>query len=533
MAPTNPTLIAALEDARRGETGPAERCLSAFEAGSQSGAWRDALQGGLWEADPHRPLPATERLLATASDDPHPSGEALVTCMTAALLLHDPGAARTCARVARVPGRGRWELARAWVLNLTAILLEDETALAPIPLGTLERHVADEGWADLTIRTAALKAFAMLCGGDVEGGLREARRASRMSQVEELPTAQYFAHMILARARRCVGSSHQAVRVLRSVAEVAPAQWGGWLAYETVMAGGPPAVSALDRLRGERATPSSFTVAAGAAAGLLSSEGTPLASNDAPELLRPFMVELEDLEVAVGLAPVGVASEAMQQWAMGSRNDAPHGLLGLGAVGEETEFGSPAAVIVGSTLPVRRWLRGALSRLAPADALVLDASTKGRERIELAVAALALACGALDEAQLFRQIYGFTFVRSTHRGVLDVLLSRIRKRIEPHASVTREGENISLQVERPMMVSDPRCRIDSRERVLHLVAREGRLGTSDAAERLGIPFRTAQDAIAQLIDEGALHKVREGRRVAYRVEDTTLSEPTRRKESER
>ena len=81
-----------------------------------------------------------------------------------------------------------------------------------------------------------------------------------------------------------------------------------------------------------------------------------------------------------------------------------------------------------------------------------------------------------------------------------------------------------------MVVADPRCRIDASERVLHLMAREGRLGTTAAAKRLGIPFRTAQDAIAKLVEDGALCKVREGRRIAYRVEDTTLSEPTRRKE---
>jgi hypothetical protein len=56
----------------------------------------------------------------------------------------------------------------------------------------------------------------------------------------------------------------------------------------------------------------------------------------------------------------------------------------------------------------------------------------------------------------------------------------------------------------------------------------GAMSAEHAAQRLGVPLRTVQALLAQLVEEGECHADKNGRRVQYRVEDTTFSEPTQR-----
>ena len=64
------------------------------------------------------------------------------------------------------------------------------------------------------------------------------------------------------------------------------------------------------------------------------------------------------------------------------------------------------------------------------------------------------------------------------------------------------------------------------DRVLQLVAKRGSVTAKDAAGALGIPLRSAQSALKELVEGGACKLRRDGRKVAYEVEDTTFREPT-------
>ena len=75
-------------------------------------------------------------------------------------------------------------------------------------------------------------------------------------------------------------------------------------------------------------------------------------------------------------------------------------------------------------------------------------------------------------------------------------------------------------------MTDPRCTQALEDLMLHLFARQGGGTAKGAASELNVPLRTAQLALKQLVDEGAVLVARKGRKVTYSVEDSTFSEPT-------
>ena len=364
-------LARTLDQARHGLVSNAETVLASLErnANPADEVWQATFRGVLWELGVVSELPSPASVAAYVELAHHASAELLVTCATAALTNADLALLGECVKLARVDGEQRWKLAQAYLLHVAALMTGDTNpAASSSSIDELERHVADTGWADLTVRVASLKAMAQLHRGDRETGLREARRASRMAQVEELPAAQYLAHLALARARRASGRSHHAVRVLRSVAVVAPSPWRSWLTFETLMAGGSAAVAALTPERNAGTSLSPLLAATRWAATFLSMDGS-IPSDSAPPLPQPFATELYDLRYAVGAGPSDRVSEPMRAWVEGKTPDAPHGLLGLSAIalGELADDASSrtAAVIMGTDLPIRRWLRCALVAIAP------------------------------------------------------------------------------------------------------------------------------------------------------------------------
>jgi len=62
--------------------------------------------------------------------------------------------------------------------------------------------------------------------------------------------------------------------------------------------------------------------------------------------------------------------------------------------------------------------------------------------------------------------------------------------------------------------------------VLRALATLGATSANATADALRMPLRTVQAVLQQLVAEGACSIERDGRHVAYRIEDTTFSEAT-------
>jgi predicted transcriptional regulator len=79
-----------------------------------------------------------------------------------------------------------------------------------------------------------------------------------------------------------------------------------------------------------------------------------------------------------------------------------------------------------------------------------------------------------------------------------------------------------------MLIPDPRVSQRTSDRVLRLLAERGAASARDAAGALHVSLRTAQAALTELAGSGACDARKAGRNVAYVVEDTVFSEPSRR-----
>jgi DNA-binding transcriptional ArsR family regulator len=141
-------------------------------------------------------------------------------------------------------------------------------------------------------------------------------------------------------------------------------------------------------------------------------------------------------------------------------------------------------------------------------------------------------------------VYGFPFVAHRHRAVLDVLCHRMRRMLGGAGEVRREGADgapgsglvaespnggpagpsLALALEEAIVVPDMRCVLPTADRVLRALATSGATSASAAADSLRMPLRTVQAVLQQLVAEGACTIERDGRRVAYRIEDTTFTQ---------
>jgi hypothetical protein len=176
-----------------------------------------------------------------------------------------------------------------------------------------------------------------------------------------------------------------------------------------------------------------------------------------------------------------------------------------------------------------RLLHLGVGLLDVAELVRIKQAQRAQGRVETLLAILALAPPqGLAETSAFREAYGFEFVAELHRGVFDVLLHRARAALEDAGSLERGAGTLALRAERPLLIPDPRVSQRTADRVLRLLAERGRASAKDAAGALGVSLRTAQGALAELSDSGACEVEKDGRNVAYVVEDTVFSEPSQR-----
>lgn len=85
---------------------------------------------------------------------------------------------------------------------------------------------------------------------------------------------------------------------------------------------------------------------------------------------------------------------------------------------------------------------------------------------------------------------------------------------------------IALLLRDTIVVPDMRCILPTADRVLRALALLGATSATVAAETLHMPLRTVQAVLQELVSEGACTIERDGRRVAYKIEDTTFTQVT-------
>jgi hypothetical protein len=396
----------------------------------------------------------------------------------------------------------------------------------------LERIFADLSSARESrgvVEVTVLRALVELSLGKRAEGVAFARRAALMARSESLPEAELLANLVLARVRRHTGKPHLAVRIADAVARRAPEFADGWLNWERLLAGGIGVETPL----AAGTSPAARAVWAGRDLMLAARGGQrPAFEHAASELLAATagfrdihdeattLIALLDFErdVAADLTP----------FKTGETDELARGLFGAGVPSGDAE---PAIRIVATARPGERGRRISCDGLGLfGDCRLLSADDGMRRvhgRTDAGLAVLVLwGPTPLSEEDFFRRVYGFAYSRRAHRGVLDVLVHRMRKRVGASGNVMRSDGNLWLDLHEAIAVSDPRCSPPAAARILSALARQPRATAESIAARLGITVRGAQMALRELVADGACSTRRRGRHLEYQLEDTTFSEPT-------
>gem|GEM_PF-1494548 len=392
--------------------------------------------------------------------------------------------------------------------------------------------------AELVLDACAARSLGVDRRGPGENFLESARRGSRMARTEARPLHEFFAHLILARARRMSRHPHLAIRVLTSLAEYSPSPFHPWIAWELFFAGATRD-EILHRLpqvergssRSSRALGALFEMTDAAGAGVL--VGFEEAANRLKEQVSCFApARCDALTLIEALRPnPGSEGEHRQfaDWQTGRVDVAPaaiHGLC-LRAERDATDELSECYVATGFEQVPRRVLGMGAPLFEVEGATRLRRTRRRQGRVETMAAVLALAGpSGLVLPEAFRPAYGFEYVPEIHQGVVDVLMQRLRTYLGEAAELVRQGGHVALIPKGPLLVPDPRSAPVAYDRVLRILAREGKAKAKDAAQASGLSVRAAQIALKGLIEAGLCTVEKEGKQVLYAVEDTTFSEPT-------
>ena len=496
-------------------------------------AWAVALRAQRALADPEAGVEpneaALEELARAGTDAREPASLACAHAARARLLSLDPDGLERIAALHRTTGDEGWAAVTAgWAHALSHAGGETRAAA----------DVAHEsgnarGDAALVLEAASLRAAAALVGGDLDAALTLARRASRMARTESIPQEEYLANLLLARVRRLTGKPHLGTLILSALLRVASPPWRPWLTWELLLAQGTGStgVPELAAGRAERATTALASMLDRAWSG--DADGYRAACDDAIGATFGHGLLAHDVDMlAAAIDPRVVPSEgsALAAWCAGESDEVPDGLHGVCPTGGSA-VGAPEAAFVFAApdeRPRRMLAIGlGLARVTlGADALP---AAKGRQaRTESTLAALALAgTTGIAEEELFRRVYGFAYDPVMHRGVRDVLYHRVRERIGNLGRLERGDGVARLVLDARVLVPDPRSSPPPEHQILVVLARVQHASAKDAAQALGIPLRTAQEALGRLAEDGACHVEKKGKKLEYRLEDTTFAEPTR------
>jgi hypothetical protein len=451
------------------------------------------------------------------------------SCFAAILRLDAPAVQSTAALARRLAQETETPVTRLWA-DLAAhwSALADGQPLEEPALTELERCARELRLANLVVTSASLRALAQAERGSFDDALEQARRAWRMARTEALPEAEHLAGLILARLRRQTGRAYLSARIAGALRRIAPPTWHAWIDWELVLARGLLPMDA-DPIRPACDLKALIEQAStGDRAGF---DATTRRLEAATRGLAPFHRDAQRLLGA--LDPTRTLPELdrrMLCWTTGvdGLSAPPYGLAGIDPLDEhDTPSTAGALAIAEPDRAGRRVLQVARGLVAAhVEGRFVDDGPSGRP--ESVISALALAGpNGLEDADLFRAVYGFTYVPALHRGTFDVAVHRARTRLATFGDIDRSGGRMCLRIRVPFAVVDPRSTAGIDDRVLALVASSGELSARDAAKSLGVPLRTVQGSLRELVDSGACRAQRDGRHVVYCVEDTTFQEPTR------
>ena len=423
--------------------------------------------------------------------------------------------------------------------RLTALAerLVDDGALSPLQRDRLvmrravmqDRSSASEATAleqsarraeasEVVVEAAALGALAEASRGALDEALALARRSVRMARTEGLRQEHYFSGIVLARVRRMLGQGHLASHILTTLARVAPAPWEPWIDWELALAAGHTADD--DRERG----PACHLVALARAYDEADGAGVREVSKRLAEAMPNGTWGHRDWRCAHALLDPTIPcdDDQVQAFRQGERDRIPQGMTQLLASAPPLAF-----VVAGSSRSggaLRVGARGVTSMVPP------EGRFERTQRQQRVFTLLAVVAGAvvdgIDEEVAFRRTYGFAYDRGVHQDVFNVLVHRARSTLGHHGELLRQDGRLRLVAKAPLAIPDPRCEQPLDDRVLSLVSAKGAMGARAISSSLGVSLRSAQKALEALVDDGACQRVKEGRAVAYSVEDTTFSEPT-------
>ncbi len=391
----------------------------------------------------------------------------------------------------------------------------------------------------LVVEVTALRALVLASLAKTGDAMIFARRASLMARTEAEPDAELLANIVLARMRRHVGKPHLAVRILDALARLVPDAPRAWLEWERLLAGGTSPVDALDT--GADASPSAamapMPTTGPARIGrrlLLAARAGDRAEFEraAGELMDAtaawFDVQDEARALIALLDPDRAVPDSLREFRHGSDEALRYGLFGARVAPGEQEPGINVFALARPREKGRRVLIDGLGLFAPGRLIACEeGARRAHGRTDAGLAMLVLAGPEpTAEAEFFRRVYGFAYSPRTHRGVLDVLLHRMRKRIEPSGTITRTDGHLALSLRVAVAVADPRCAPPAAARILSALARQPLATADGVAARLGITLRAAQLALQQLVSDGACVARRTGRHLEFQLCDSTFREPT-------
>ena len=413
-------------------------------------------------------------------------------------------------------------------------------------LGAFDAAARDPRQAALA---SASRALVHLQRDEVEEARSLSRRACRIARTDERLCDEYFANLVLARVRRHGGELELATRILSALGRVLPNPWRGWWAWEALLGGAVPAggvserggpgslagrgaLAGPDTLAGPGLTAGAWAETSRIASALTAAaaRGDQVAAADLWASLAgcpvgaPFAADVRGLGVALGL----VAPRAeLAPWVDGATDDPPGVLRGLCVPEIQSDGRERAAayVVATPTAPARRLsaLGAALHHGGP-----LEGEPRAQSRGARALAALLLAGPrGLPDEQVFEAAFGFAYDRDRNYGVYRNLAPKVRQRLGERGSLERTDDGYRVELRAPIVEPDPRCTVPLRELVLRSMstAIEG-AGSRELADALQLPLRTVQAILGELVEEGACEVAKAGRKVLYRLEDTTFYEPS-------
>ncbi len=397
----------------------------------------------------------------------------------------------------------------------------------------------------LVVEVTALRALVLASLAKTGDALTFARRASLMARTEAEPDAELLANIVLARMRRHVGKPHLAVRILDALARLVPEAPRAWLEWERLLAGG---TSPIDALEPEPDATTSATTAATAARApmptttpartgrrllLAARAGDRAEFERAAADLTDATVTWTDVQdearaLIALLDPDRAVPDSLREFRHGTDEALRYGLFGARVAPGEQEPGINVFALARPGEKGRRVLIDGLGLFAPGRLIACEeGARRAHGRTDSGLAMLVLAGpDPTSEAEFFRRVYGFAYSPRTHRGVLDVLLHRMRKRIEPSGTITRTDGHLALSLRVAVAVADPRCAPPAAARILSALARQPLATADGVAARLGITLRAAQLALQQLVNDGACVARRMGRHLEFQLCDSTFREPT-------